>query len=179
MRFAEHPTGFAPQVILILLHLLLELRNELKVKNKRTKKLKLFQPSYSNLTEEQISRIREMTPSDTVVKVWNKGICNPFKRNNWVKIKNDKQVIYRIVRGAVVTGLTADQIWMSYDSQLELGLSTEKDREVELRVSSANMFERYILAPWNTPNPVERNLYRVATALGFISVLLGLIGLLV
>lgn len=137
---------------------------------------KIFIPSAHDLEPEEIDRIKIMQPSDAIVKIRNNYINSSFKRNQWVKIKNEKQVIYRIVRGATATGLTDDKIWMSYDSKLELGITTQKNAEV--KVSKANIYETYILAPWNTPNIVERNLFRMATILGLISVLLGFIGLL-
>jgi hypothetical protein len=52
-----------------------------------------------------------MASRKTIVKVLNKGkASNPFKRNQWVKIKNNNQVIFRIIRGAGLTGLTGNQI---------------------------------------------------------------------
>jgi hypothetical protein len=138
--------------------------------------MNLYKPKYNEYTEEEKFRIKEAAPTDAIVKVYSSLINSQFRRNDWVKLGHNGKYIYKIIRGASVKDLTQDKLWINYDSELELDISNVHD--CEIKIAKATFFEQYVLAPWNTPNTVERNLYRVASALAFISIILSIIGIM-
>lgn len=138
--------------------------------------MNLYKPNYNEFTEEEKFRIKEATPTDAIVKVNISLINRQFRRNEWVKLSYSRKSIYRIIRGASVKDLTQDKLWINYDSELELDISNVHD--CEIKIAKATFFEQYVLAPWNTPSIVERNLFRVATVLGLISIGLGITGII-
>ena len=136
--------------------------------------MNLYKPNYNEYTEEEKFRIKEAAPTDAIVKVNSSLINRQFRRNEWVKLSHSGKYIYRIIRGSSVKDLTQDKIWLSYDSKQELGIG---DKQVsQIIVTKATLIGQILLAPWNTPNIVERNLFRAATILGALSVVLGLLG---
>lgn len=137
---------------------------------------KLYKPNYNEYNEEEKFRIKEAALTDAIVKVNSKLINRQFSRNDWIKISHNGKRIYRIIRGANVKDLTQEKLWINYDSKLELGITNVQDCEIE--IAKATFFEQYFFAPWNTPSIVERNLFRVATILGLLSIGLGIIGII-
>ena len=137
--------------------------------------MNLYKPNYNEYTEEEKFRIKEAAPTDAIVKVNSSLINRQFKRNAWVKLSYSGKSIYRIIRGARVKDLTQDKVWLSYDSMQELGIDDKKDSQII--VTKATLVGQYLLAPWHTPNIVERNLFRAATMLGLLSVVLGILGI--
>lgn len=138
--------------------------------------MKLYKPNYNEYTNEEKFRIKEAAPNDAIVKVNGSLINKQFNRNDWVKLRYNENHIYRIIRGASVKDLTQDKVWISYDSELELGIANIQDCEID--IAKATLFEKYVIAPWNTPNIVERNLFRMASVIAFIGIILGIIGIM-
>lgn len=100
-------------------------------------------------------------------------------RKSWVRISSGNKHIYRIILGASFKGLTEKAIEMDYDSQLELGLSSQPKSAAdeygfypcELKVRKANFFEK-IIAHWKHPDIA----YRVPMQLSIVGFILGVIG---
>ena len=139
--------------------------------------MKLYKPNYNECTGEQKLLIKESKPNDAIAKVRNTSLSAIYKRNQWFKLSCNGIHIYRIIRGSSVKDLTKDKLWISYDSELELGLYGCHDCKID--IVKATLFEQYILAPWHTPNIVERNLFRISTLVGIVSLLLGFSSLLI
>lgn len=136
----------------------------------------MYKPNYNEYTEEEKFRIKEAAPTDAIVKVNSSLINRQLRRNEWVKLSYRGKSIYRIIRGASVKELTQDKLWINYDSELDLGVANIQDCEID--IAKASLFQQFVLAPWNTPNIVERNLFRAATILGLISIGLGITGII-
>ena len=134
---------------------------------------KLYIPNYKDYNEEEIFRIKESAPNDSMVKVNGIYLSRGYKRNEWVKLSYNGKNVYRIIRGSNVRDLVKDKLWISYDSELELGVQIRQ--ECEIKLMKASWFEQYIIAPWNTPNIVERNLFRTATIMGLTGLFLGVL----
>jgi len=101
--------------------------------------------------------------SNSVVKVINHQFGYSFKQYER-KENSINQVIYRLIRLFVSTGLSTIKFGLSDAYQIELGRSLEKFLEVELADSLVNSFESYALVSWNIPNTAERDLKRVLKA---------------
>ena len=136
--------------------------------------MKLYKPNYNKYTKEEKFRIKEASPTDAIVKINSNLINSHFNRNEWVKLSYSGKSIYRIIRGASVRDLSKDKIWLSYDSTQELGIVDKQDSQII--VTKATLVGQILFAPWNTPNIVERNLFRAATILGLLSMVLGILG---
>ncbi len=86
---------------------------------------------------------RDKKPEAWEAKVFTVHINRDFKRNDLLKITNGKKVIFRYSRGVAYPILVQNQIWIDYDSKLELGV----DFGYDVKVVKANTVEKILVAP--------------------------------
>jgi len=148
------------------------------MQNKKELSFKLFNPDYQNLSEQDREDLKNKAPTDAYVKISIHNInADGFERNTWVKIEANDEKVYRIVRGAVASGLSNDRIWMTYDTKHKLGIINKND--VPIKVSKANFYERTFIGSWNTPDLVQRNIFRAVLMIGLSSLVVGVINLFI
>jgi hypothetical protein len=96
---------------------------------------------------------RDKKPEAWEAKVFTVHINRDFKRNDLLKITNGNKVIFRYSKGVSYPRLVQNQIWIDYDSRLELGV----DFGSEVKVVKANIVEEILVAPLKSPVPWERH----------------------
>ncbi len=138
------------------------------------KQCHLYLPKSSELNDENKNEPKAKYPEDIEVKILNKKINQWLKRNQWLRIQCNKKVIYRVVRGATAKGLTADKIWLSYDSRKEL----DADERSTLLIRPCTKWERLFKAPQNSPDPFMRAQFYLSVWISLVGALTGLMGVL-
>lgn len=140
-------------------------------------------------TEQKITKIERLEPDDTEL---NRGsfdrnphalistslINNFVLRHNWLKISNleNGKSIYRYALGYNGEGMSRETIYLDYNARVELGISRTESKEsiqANLKITRPAFFENNFIADFHHANPAIRAAYR----LGFISIVLGAIGL--
>lgn len=134
----------------------------------------LYLPNYSELDVENKNVLKAKAPGDIEAKFHNLQINNWLKRNQWLRIQCDKKVIYRVVRGSTAKGLSADKVWLSYDSQKEL----DANERSNLLIRPCTKWERLFKAPRNSPDPFMRAQFHLSVWISLVGVLTGLMGVL-
>ena len=126
------------------------------------KKFKLFHPYSVKNYEELKLEYENKRPQENEVKVNFGHINKDFKRNSWVKIIYEKNKIYRVIKGSNVDNLSNNYVWLDYDSRLELKINQGDEGDAEILIKGTNLLERWFIAPFKHPNPMERSQFRLS-----------------
>jgi hypothetical protein len=115
---------------------------------------------------------KDKKPKEWEVKVSTYHINCDFNRNQLLKISNQKKTIYRYAKGVAYPGLLQNQLWIDYDSRLEL----EAELGTTVNISKANIIEKVLIAPLGSPLPWEKQSYFLTFFLAVISLVLAIVG---
>lgn len=137
----------------------------------------IFIPERMEKNPGDIVNLNYNWPKSNEVKMHPSTMKEKFTRNQWIAISHGGKTIYRIVKGATPKGLPGEFIWIDYDSRLELGLS--EDFEGKLVLKRCDFKERWLYAPWFTPEPLQRAQFRMGFIVSLISLFVSLVSLLI